>query len=112
MAKALAVKEDTPDSWAALKRATRIARRKYFDRKVEEVASENKRPWDLMNWVGPRNTLSLEGLSFNGKPCETKEQVFEAFHSSFHAASNHSALLEKIDDTLEQATLLCLVPLP
>ena len=51
------MKENTPDSWAALKRATRIARCKYFDRKVEEVASENKRPWDLMNWVGSRNTL-------------------------------------------------------
>ena len=82
------MKGNTPDSWAVLKRATRVARHKYFDRKVEEVASENKRLWDLMSWVDSRNTSFLEGLSFNGKPCETKEQVFEAFHFLFNAASN------------------------
>ena len=72
--KALAVKEGTPDSWTALKNATRIARHKYFDCKVKEVAFENKRPWDLMSWVGSRNTPSLRGCLSMAHPVKQRNR--------------------------------------
>ncbi|KAF5357244.1 hypothetical protein D9756_006347 [Leucocoprinus leucothites] len=37
--------------WRAFRAATRAAKRSFFDARIHEIASTNKRPWDLMDWV-------------------------------------------------------------
>jgi hypothetical protein len=38
-------------NWSAFCKATRSARQSSFDQKIEEIATENCRPWDLIAWV-------------------------------------------------------------
>ena len=35
----------------AFYRAVKAAKRKFFDKQIEEIATSNKCPWDLMAWV-------------------------------------------------------------
>jgi len=43
------------EHWREFKSNTRIAKKEFFDNKIYEIASSNKRPWDLMNWVKKKN---------------------------------------------------------
>jgi len=43
--------DKTPENWSTFRKATRAAKRKFFDAKIEEIAKTNRRPWDLMEWV-------------------------------------------------------------
>jgi hypothetical protein len=54
--KAAAMASDLPANCFAFKKATRAAKRKHFDACIDEIAVKNLRPWDLMDWVGPRKT--------------------------------------------------------
>jgi len=37
------------EHWREFKSNTWIAKKEFFDNKIYEIASLNKRPWDLMN---------------------------------------------------------------
>jgi len=37
--------------WSSFCSTTRQAKRQFFDNRIAEIASSNKRPWDLMSWV-------------------------------------------------------------
>ena len=52
-AKRIALKVNTKNNWIALNKATKRAKRKFFDDRIAEISEKTKRPWDLMDWVGP-----------------------------------------------------------
>ena len=52
-AKRIALKVNTKNNWIALNRATKCAKRKFFDNRIAEISEKTRRPWDLMDWVGP-----------------------------------------------------------
>ena len=39
------------------KKSVRITKRVFFDNRIQEITSTNKRPWDLMNWVNKNYQL-------------------------------------------------------
>lgn len=49
-----AMESDNPEHWKAFKAATRKAKRKHFDERIDEIAHTNLRPWDLQPPESPQ----------------------------------------------------------
>ena len=52
-AKHIALKVNTKNNWIALNKVTKCAKQKFFDDCIAEISEKTRRPWDLMDWVGP-----------------------------------------------------------
>ena len=48
--------------WRLFRSTTRSAKRSFFDDRIAEIASTNKRPWDLMSWVKQRKLPAVEAI--------------------------------------------------
>ena len=57
--------------WHLFCSATRSAKRSFFDNRIAEIASTNKRPWDLMSWVKQHKLPAVEAIQYQGSPCNT-----------------------------------------
>src|SRR4029077_8293004 len=55
---------------------------------------------DLVSWVGIPKPCSTEALVYNGHPCTTVEETFNAFHNTFLSALNRPVSLLKVDECL------------
>jgi len=55
--------------WKSYRKSVKIAKQSFFDERIQEIASLNKRPWDLMNWVKKHKLPAMEAIKFNGQPC-------------------------------------------
>jgi hypothetical protein len=86
LAKASAMTSDLPADWMAFKKATCKAKRKHFDECIEEIAHTNLQPWDLMDWVGPHKTPPVKAILYQGVPCTSPDQLWNALHSTFNSA--------------------------
>src|SRR6202023_545105 len=93
-AKCIAKKVNTKDNWLALKKATTHAKRDFFDEKIRQISEKARRPWDLMDWVGPRKMAPIEVLNFEGSPCLTRERAWNALQFSFNPASGRPIELD------------------
>ncbi|TFK58049.1 hypothetical protein BDN72DRAFT_730312, partial [Pluteus cervinus] len=68
--------------------AVRAAKRVFFDEKIAEISIQNKRPWDLMNWVRPRALRSFRTLVRpDGTACEDDRATFDALHAQYAKAT-------------------------
>jgi len=63
------------------------AKRKFFDDKIHEIASSNKRLWDLMSWVRKKSLPAIESISYENCPC-TLPDLWNALHKSYNSAEN------------------------
>jgi len=52
--------------WKIFKKAVKKTKKSFFDEKIQEITSRNKRPWDLMNLVKKHKLLVMEANQFNG----------------------------------------------
>jgi len=57
--------------WKEFKTNVYLAKRIFFDEKIQEIAMSNKRPWDLMNWVKKKSLPAVEAISYEGCPCNS-----------------------------------------
>ena len=55
-------------------------------RSIAEIASTNKRPWDLMSWVKQRKLPAVEAIWYQGLLCNSLSDLWHALHSSYNAA--------------------------
>ncbi|KAJ3552244.1 hypothetical protein NP233_g12926 [Leucocoprinus birnbaumii] len=91
--------------YTSFQRATQAAKRKFFDEKIGEIASECQHPWDLMAWVKQRNLPVCEAIAYDGEPCHDMDSLWEVLHGTYNAASGRQcdlAILDQLDPSSEQ----------
>ncbi|KAJ2921336.1 hypothetical protein H1R20_g15754, partial [Candolleomyces eurysporus] len=89
----------------AFRSAVKAAKREFFDKRIEEVATTNKRPWDLMEWVKERKNPPCEAIQFEGRPCHNLGDLWDALHSTYNTASDRPvdvSLLEELPEEPER----------
>jgi len=72
--------------WKDFKGFIKETKRSFFNNKIQEITSKNKRPWDLMNWVKKCKLPAIEALQFNGHLCIELEDLWQALHQTFNSA--------------------------
>ena len=85
------------EDWKAYRRVMRGAKRAYFEEKIHEVASTNRRPWDLTAWVRNRNLPTFEAISYRGVQCKDLESLWEALDGTYNAATGRAVDLSYLD---------------
>jgi hypothetical protein len=76
------------ENWFAFRNTTRGVKRAFFDEKIEEIASLNHRPWDLMSWVKARKLPAVDMIRYEGSPCETPAQLWNGLQSTYNSAAD------------------------
>jgi hypothetical protein len=104
-AKASAMTSDLPADWMAFKKATRKAKHKHFDERINKIAHTNLRPWDLMDWVGPHKTPPIEAILYQGVPCTSPDQLWNMLHSTFNSALDRPIDLSVLGDKWESPSI-------
>jgi hypothetical protein len=66
--------------------------------RIEEIATTNKHPWDLMNWVKKCKNPSCEAIQFNGEPCHNMDALWDALHNTYNAVLNRPVDTSILDD--------------
>ncbi|KAJ2926390.1 hypothetical protein H1R20_g10713, partial [Candolleomyces eurysporus] len=98
-------REMSTENHKAFRSAVKAAKREFFDKWIEEVATANKHPWDLMEWVKERKNPPCEAIQFEGRPCHNLGDLWNALHSTYNAASDRPvdvSILEELPDELER----------
>jgi hypothetical protein len=74
------------ENWFAFRNTTRCVKRAFFNEKIEEIASLNRRPWNLMSWVKARKLPAIDMICYEGSPCETPTQLWNGLQSMYNSA--------------------------
>ena len=93
--------DKTPENWSTFCKATRAAKRKFFNAKIEEIAKTNRRPWDLMEWVKGQKLPPCEAIQYNGQPCHTMPELWDALHNTYNSAADCPCDLSVLDELLD-----------
>jgi hypothetical protein len=80
----------TKDNWYVFRNTTRHVKRAFFDEKIEEIATLNHRPWDLMSWVKARKLPAIDAIRYQGSPCNTPAQLWYGLQSTYNSAADRS----------------------
>jgi hypothetical protein len=104
-AKASAMMSDLPANWMAFKKAPRKAKRKHFDEHINEITHTNLQPWDLMDWVSPHKTPPVKAILYQGVPCTSPDQLWNALHSTSNSALDRPIDLSVLGDKWESPSI-------
>ncbi|KAF7779125.1 hypothetical protein Agabi119p4_3470 [Agaricus bisporus var. burnettii] len=67
------------------------------------MASDRKRPWDLMPWTRERKMPAVEAiLDSEGNSCNTEEKLFETLHNTYNAADNREVDVSSMYREIEE----------
>jgi len=83
------------EDWKSFKKIIKETKRSFFNNKICEIANSRRGPWDLMNWIKKRRLPATEAIKYNGQPCLSLENLWEALHQTFN-----SALHRQTDDNV------------
>ena len=74
--------------WKEFKLAVRTVKRKFFNDKIHEIASSNKRPWDLMSWIRKKSLPAIEFILYKNCLCNILSDLWNVLHKSYNSAEN------------------------
>jgi len=94
------------EHWREFKSNIQVAKREFFDNKIQEIAFSNKRPWDLMNWVKKKNLPTIESILHEGQPCNTLPELWHALHLLYNSAENRPINASFLNETLQADQIL------
>src|SRR5215216_3880391 len=63
-----------------------------------------------MDWVGPRKAPPVEAISYQGEPCNSLDQLWNALHSTFNSAMDRPVDLTILGDQWESPTIRTWTP--
>jgi hypothetical protein len=86
-----------PEDWSQYRRIMRNTKRDYFEARVHEIASTERRPWDLTAWTRKRTLPSHEAISFGGVPCNELGELWAALDGTYNAAQGRAVDLSFLD---------------
>ena len=66
--------------WINYRKLVRIAKRVFFNNRIQEIALTNKRLWNFMNWVKKLKLQATEAIKFNRLPCNNLNNLWQALH--------------------------------
>ncbi|KAJ2923473.1 hypothetical protein H1R20_g13621, partial [Candolleomyces eurysporus] len=95
-------REMSAENHKAFRSAVKAAKREFFDKRIGEVATTNKRPWDLMEWVKERRNPPCEAIQFEGRPCHNLGDLWNALHSTYNAASDRPVDVSILEGLLDE----------
>jgi hypothetical protein len=75
----------------------RDTKRDYFEARIHEIVSENRRPWDLTAWTCKRTLPSHEAISFGGVPCNELGELWAALDGTYNTAQGRAVDLSFLD---------------
>jgi len=52
-----------------------MAKRVFFNNRIQEITSTNKRLWDLMNWVKKQKLPATKAIKYNGLLCNNLDNL-------------------------------------
>jgi len=67
-----------------------MAKRVFFDSKIQEIMLSNKRLWDLMNWVRKHKLPAIEAIKFNSLLCNNLNDLWQALCQLYNLAQDQS----------------------
>ncbi|PPQ94891.1 hypothetical protein CVT25_004372 [Psilocybe cyanescens] len=76
------------EDWKLYRKAVKNAKWVFFDSRITEISITNKRTWDLMSWVQQRKLSLCEAIQYQGQPCHTLPQLWDAHHNTYNSASD------------------------
>ena len=85
--------------WSKFKKMVKRTKRIFFNEKIQEIATRNKKPWNLMNWVKNSKLPAKEAIKFNRHPCIKLSDLQQALYLTFNLAQDwyiNFQLLNKI----------------
>ncbi|XP_006462344.1 hypothetical protein AGABI2DRAFT_143963 [Agaricus bisporus var. bisporus H97] len=77
----------------------------YLNREVwiHNMASDRKRPWDLMPWTRERKLPAVEAiLDSEGNSCNNEEKLFKTLHNTYNAVDNREVDMSSMYKELEE----------
>ncbi|KAJ2936696.1 hypothetical protein H1R20_g404, partial [Candolleomyces eurysporus] len=98
-------REMSTENHKAFRSAVKAAKREFFDKRIKEVATTNKRPWDLMEWVKKRKSPPCKAIQFEGWLCHNLGDLWNTLHSTYNTASDRPvdvSVLEELPDEPER----------
>jgi hypothetical protein len=78
----------TKENWFAFRNTTRCIKRAFFNEKIEEIATLNRQPWDLMSWVKARKLPAVDTIHHEDSPCEMPAQLWNGLQSTYNSAAD------------------------
>jgi len=87
------------------KTIVRDTKKMFFDDKIHEIASSNKRPWNLMNWVWKKSMPAIETISYENHPCNTLMDLWHALHNFYNSAENRLVNVRFLNEILQANTI-------
>ena len=74
--------------WIKYKKSVRMAKRVFFDNRIQEIVLTNKRPWDFMNWAKKQKLPAMDTIKFNRLPYNKLDDLWQALHQSYNSAQD------------------------
>ena len=74
--------------WKEFKANVCLAKKKFFNERIHEIALSNKRPWDLMNWIKKKSLPAIKAISYENCLCNTLPDLWQALHNFYNLAKN------------------------
>ncbi|KAI1793215.1 hypothetical protein LXA43DRAFT_852469, partial [Ganoderma leucocontextum] len=76
----------------------RKTRNRFFEEQIHAIATTSRRVWDLMPWIRTRAIPDYLGLKHpTGIPITSRDEMWQAFDITFHAAQSRPVDLTIVD---------------
>jgi len=80
------------------KQTIRTTKHAFFE-KIQEIATTNKQPWDLMNWIKCKALPAAEAIKHNGQPCISNDLLWQALNNSYNCTADQQINCNLLNET-------------